>query len=288
MSTSRYTTFISAAQLAALIASKPENIIIFDCSFDLTDENSGKHAYDAEHLPGAHYLHLGATLSGPRTGHNGRHPLPERTTLARALASYGLQNQHQVIAYDAQGGIFAARLWWLLRWLGHAAVALLDGGLHAWRKVGLPLSDTLPGLRAGDFKPAVPLAQTVDVDTVMRNLETHEYTLIDARSAGRYRGENETLDAVGGHIPGALNRFFQDNLTVDGHFKSAPVLRDEFNTLLGDKPAHEVILQCGSGVSACLHALAMEIASLPGAMLYPGSWSEWCSDPERPVATGSS
>ncbi|BBE09139.1 thiosulfate sulfurtransferase protein [Mycoavidus cysteinexigens] len=122
----------------------------------------------------------------------------------------------------------------------------------------------------------------------MRNLETREYTLIDARSAGRYRGENETLDAVGGHIPGALNRFFQDNLTSDGHFKSAPVLRDEFNVLLGDKPAQQVILQCGSGVTACLHALAMEIAGLPGAMLYPGSWSEWCSDPERPVVTASS
>jgi len=284
----RYTTIISAAQLAALVSNPSENVIIFDCSFDLADENAGKRAYDAEHLPGAHYLHLGATLSGPCTGHNGRHPLPERAALVRALTAYGLRNHQQVIAYDAQSGIFAARLWWVLRWLGHAAVAVLDGGLQAWRKAGLPLSNTLPDLRAGNCKPAAPLAKTVDADSVMRNLETHEYTLIDARSAARYRGENETLDAVGGHIPGALNRFYQDNLTADGCFKPAPVLRDEFNRLLNDKTAKQVILQCGSGVSACLHALAMEIAGLPGAMLYPGSWSEWCSDPKRPVATGSS
>ena len=287
MSIHRYTTLISAANLAALIASGSGTMTIFDCRFDLIDENAGKLAYEDNHLPGAHYVHLTNVLSGPGTGQNGRHPLPERTTLAQQLAACGLHNNHQVIAYDAQGGIFAARLWWLLRWLGHEAVAVLDGGLQAWQKANLPLSSTRPIARSGDFEPTAPLAVTTDVSTVVRNLSTHEYTLIDARSADRYRGQNETLDAVGGHIPGAINRFYRDNLTADGHFKPAHVLRDEFNSLLDKKPAQRVILQCGSGVSACLNALAMEIAGLHGAALYAGSWSEWYTDPKRPVATGN-
>ncbi len=285
--THSYTMLISAANLAARIADKPDTTIILDCRFDLNDENAGKAAYDVGHIPQAHYAHLDRVLSGERTGYNGRHPLPERATLIRHLAAYGLRNSHQVIAYDAQGGMFAARLWWLLRWLGHESVAVLDGGLHAWQQAGLPLTDVLPAAHQGDFAPAASLVTTVDAETVMRNLRTQEYMLIDARSADRYRGENETLDIVGGHIPGAVQRFFKDNLTAEGYFKSASVLHEEFSALLGERPAEQVILQCGSGVSACLHALAMEIAGLHGAALYPGSWSEWCTDPKRPMIMGA-
>ncbi len=286
MPTTRYTTLISATNLAARIASKPDDTMIFDCRFDLANEHAGQAAYDAYHLPAAQYIHLSKVLSGPCTGQNGRHPLPDRATLARDLAAYGLCNTHQVIAYDAQGGVFAARLWWLLRWLGHESVAVLDGGMPAWQKAGFPLFSTKPVTCAGNFTPSTPLTHTVDVTAVMRNLHTQEYQLMDARSADRYRGENETLDPIGGHIPGAIQRCFKDNLTADGYMKPAAVLRDEFHALLGEKQAQQVILQCGSGVSACLHALAMDIAGLHGAALYPGSWSEWCTDPTRPMATG--
>ncbi len=285
--TNSCTTLISAANLATRIVEEPDATIILDCRFDLNNENAGKAAYDVSHIPQAHYVHLNHVLSGKRTGYNGRHPLPARTALARDLAAYGLCNSHQVIAYDAQGGIFAARLWWLLRWLGHEAVAVLDGGLQAWQETGLPLTDILPAAKIGDFAPASSLVATVDVEAVMLNIRTQEYRLIDARSADRYRGENETLDIVGGHIPGAVQRFFKDNLTAAGYFKSASVLREEFSALLGEKSAERVILQCGSGVSACLHALAMDVAGLRGAALYPGSWSEWCADPKRPIATGT-
>ncbi len=286
MPTTRYTTLISAANLAARIASKPDSTILFDCRFDLANDHAGQAAYDTHHLPAAHYLHLAHVLSGPCTGQNGRHPLPDRATLVRHLAACGLDNKHQVIAYDAQGGVFAARLWWLLRWLGHEAVAVLDGGMQAWQKAGFPLSNTPSIKKAGNFKSTAPLTTTVDVAVVMRNIHTQEYKLIDARSADRYRGENETLDPIGGHIPGAIQRSFKDNLTAEGHMKPASVLRDEFSALLGEKTAQQAILQCGSGVSACLHALAMDIAGLHGAALYPGSWSEWCADPTRPITTG--
>jgi thiosulfate/3-mercaptopyruvate sulfurtransferase len=213
--------------------------------------------------------------------------LPERQQLVDTLAALGLNRGQQVIAYDAHGGMYAARLWWLLRWLGHDAVALLDGGLQAWEAAHQPLTQQVPSQAAGDFKAGAPLAVTVDVQAVERNLTTHERVLLDARAADRYRGENETLDRVGGHIPGALNRFFKDNLTADGRFKSAHTLRDEFGAVMPGTAADRVVLQCGSGVTACHNALAMEIAGLHGAALYPGSWSEWSADASRPVATGA-
>lgn len=282
-----HTTLISATNLAERLAASPGSVFLADCRFDLAAPDAGAAAYAAGHIPGAHYLHLDRDLSGAKTGHNGRHPLPARGALVAMLQGLGLNEHQQVVAYDAHGGMYAARLWWLLRWLGHDSVALLDGGLQAWQAAGQPLDTTESPRSKGTFKAGAPLAVTVDVDAVVRSMGTHEHLLLDARAADRYRGENETLDPVGGHIPGALNRFFKDNLNADGRFKSAHELREVFGSLIGATSPEHIVLQCGSGVTACHNALAMEIAGLHGAALYPGSWSEWCSDPSRPVARGA-
>ncbi|WP_114812907.1 sulfurtransferase [Paraburkholderia kururiensis] len=281
-----YTTLISAANLKERLDAAPGSVLIFDCRFDLADPASGEAAYAAGHLPGARYLHLDRDLSGTKSGGNGRHPLPDRAKLVDTLAANGLNEGQQVVAYDAQGGAFAARLWWLLRWLGHDSVALLDGGLQAWEAAGLPLTKDAAPAAQGTFKAGAPLQSTVDAQALLRNLAQREQLVIDARSPDRYRGENETIDPVSGHIPGALNRFFKDNLGADGRFKSAHTLREDFAALLAGTAPDHVVLQCGSGVTACHNALAMEVAGLHGATLYPGSWSEWCADASRPVATG--
>jgi thiosulfate/3-mercaptopyruvate sulfurtransferase len=282
----RYTTLILAANLAERLAQAPQSVLIFDCSFDLADPAAGEKAYVAGHVPGAHYLHLERDLSGLKTGKNGRHPLPDRTALVETFASHGLMQHQQVIAYDAQGGAYASRVWWLLRWLGHDSVAVLDGGLQAWRAAGHALDAQTPAHPKGDFKVAAPLAVTTDAHALEQNLSTHERLVIDARSPDRYRGENETIDPVAGHIPGAVNRFFKDNLSADGRFKAAHTLRDEFKAIVGEVQPDHIVLQCGSGVTACHNALAMEVAGLHGASLYAGSWSEWCAEPAHPVATG--
>jgi thiosulfate/3-mercaptopyruvate sulfurtransferase len=190
-----------------------------------------------------------------------------------------------VVAYDAHGGMFAARLWWMLRWVGHEAVAVLDGGLPAWTAAGNEVTTVVSLARQGHLQQRPSLAATIDADDILRDLPRASRTIIDARAPDRYRGENETLDPVGGHIPGAGNRFFKDNLQADGHFKSAAQLREEFAALI-DNPARAV-MQCGSGVTACHNLLALEIAGLHGAALYPGSWSEWCADTARPIARGA-
>ena len=280
-----YTTLISAANLAERVATA--NMLVFDCSFELAEPDAGEKAYAAGHIPGARYLHLDRDLSGAVTGTNGRHPLPERSELVKTLAAHGLNQHQQIVAYDAQGGAYAARLWWLLRWLGHDCAAVLDGGLQAWQAAGYALDTSMPPPAQGNFKANAPYVTTVGTQTVLSNLQTHEYLVIDARSPERYRGENETVDSAGGHIPGALNHFYKDNCAADGRFKPAHVLRDDFQALLGSNPPERVILQCGSGVTACHNALAMEIAGLHGAALYPGSWSEWSADPARPIAKGA-
>ncbi|AOJ06355.1 sulfurtransferase [Burkholderia mayonis] len=282
-----YTTLISADNLAECLAAAPGSVLVFDCRFDLADTDLGEQAYAAGHVPGAHYLHLDHDLSGAKTGTNGRHPLPARDALVDTLKAHGLKQNQQVVAYDAQGGMYAARLWWLLRWLGHDSAAVLDGGLQAWQAAGQAVTQDTPQKTQGDFRAAAPLATVVDARTVLANLSTKDHLVIDARAADRYRGENETIDRVGGHIPGALNHFFKDNLTADGRFKSGHELREAFNPLLGATPSNKVILQCGSGVTACHNALAMEIAGLHDPALYAGSWSEWSADPSRPVATGA-
>jgi thiosulfate/3-mercaptopyruvate sulfurtransferase len=219
-------------------------------------------------------------------GRNGRHPLPDPDTLGRRLGALGIGNGTQVVAYDASGGCYAARLWWMLRWVGHGAVAVLDGGLPAWQAAGQPVVTDAPAPRARGGVSARPaLVTTVDVNAILHNVEHGGRTIVDARAPDRFRGENETIDPVGGHIPGAKNRFFKDNLQPDGRFKAPDQLKAELGAAVGD--AKGAIMQCGSGVTACHNLLALEVAGMPGAALYPGSWSEWTADPKRAVATGA-
>lgn len=280
----RYTTLITAAELQALQADGTP-LVVLDCSFDLTDSGAGggARAYAAGHLPGAVYAHLDTDLSGAKTGRNGRHPLPQRDTLAATAGRWGIAPGVQVVTCDAQGGPYASRAWWLLRWLGHDAVAVLDGGLAAWQAEGGALSTATPASAPQPPYPAVaPAMPTVNADRLLARLD--EVQILDARNGERYRGEVEPLDAVAGHIPGATLRFFKDNLGPDGRFKPAAQLRAEFEAL--GVPARPVVQQCGSGVTACHNLLAMAHAGLGISTLYPGSWSEWCSDPQRPVARG--
>jgi thiosulfate/3-mercaptopyruvate sulfurtransferase len=279
-------TLISVTRLQALLDG-PHPPLLLDLSFDLTDTEAGERSHAANHLPGAHYLHLDRDLSGSKTAADGsfrgRHPLPEREALAARLANLGLSPDRQVVCYDAQGGMYAARAWWLLRWLGHGAVAVLDGGLQAWQAQGGALERGQPApAPAAPFQPRDSLASSVDAQALQDGLGC--LRLIDARAPERFRGEIEPLDRQAGHIPGASNRLFKLNLQEDGRFKPADQLRQEFQALLAPYEPHEVVHQCGSGVTACHNLLAMEHAGLSGSRLYPGSWSEWSADPRRPVA----
>lgn len=279
-----YQTLISASELKALPAGQ---VVIVDCRHQLTDPAYGRAAYAAGHLPGAHFLHLDDDLSGPKSGRNGRHPLPDADILAAKLGRLGIGGNTQVVAYDDAGGMYAARLWWLLNWLGHSAVAVLDGGVKAWLAAGGTLTDQLVEAVPTVFTRGAARMQTVNADALLSNLDGSALLVVDARSPDRYAGQNETIDPVAGHIPGAANRFFQQNLASDGTFKSPDVLRAEWGTILDGREATTIIQQCGSGVTACHNLLAMTHAGLPGSRLYPGSWSEWCSDPARPVAVGA-
>lgn len=281
-----YTTLVSADQLANHLQDR--NWRIFDVRHELADAAAGSRAFLDGHIPGAAFLHMDDELSAPKTGRNGRHPLPPREAFARLMAAQGVSRDTQVVICDAHGGMMAARLWWMLRWIGHEAVAVLDGGLPAWQAAALPLEAGPATPRpAGDLALADSLVAAVSADDVLANIAGGPLLVLDARAPDRFRGENETLDPVGGHIPGALNRFFRDNLAPDGRFKPAGALRDEFSALLGPRTPDRIVAQCGSGITACHNLLAMQIADLAGAALYPGSWSEWCADPARPVATGA-
>ena len=276
-----FTTLVSPADLAAHLDDPAW--IVFDCRHDLADIEAGRCAYSQSHIPGARFAHLDEDLSGAKTGSNGRHPLPDPEKFCARLAALGMRNDIQAVCYDASGGFFAARLWWMLRWVGHTRVAVLDGGWDAWQQAGSRVTAQAPAVQPGNFS-GKPRDITVDAGFVLQQLLHPKIKLIDARSADRFRGENETLDPVGGHIPGAVNRFFKSNLAADGRFKTATDLKSEYAQLLGTLPPAQVVHQCGSGVTACHNLLAMEIADLSGSRLYPGSWSEWCSDPQRPVA----
>jgi thiosulfate/3-mercaptopyruvate sulfurtransferase len=275
-------TLIDAAELLACLAGG-EPLVLLDCGFDLVDAAAGERAYAAGHLPQARYAHLDRDLSGAKTGRNGRHPLPAREDFAARAGRWGIAPGIQVVAYDAQGGPYAARAWWLLRWLGHHAVAVLDGGPAAFVAAGGELTEAVVAAHARPPYPAAPPAMaTLDTDGLLAALG--RTPVLDARAGERFRGEVEPLDPVAGHIPGARNRFFKDNLQADGRFKAAPLLRQEFEAL--GLPPGAVVHQCGSGVTACHNLLAMEHAGLGGSRLYPGSWSEWCADRSRPVVLG--
>lgn len=280
-----YTTLITPAQLNNELQKSSRNILVLDCSFDLNDSAAGRKEYDTGHIPGAIHLDVETQLSGRKTGTNGRHPLPNQIDFSKLLQEAGADNSTQIVAYDRSEGMFAARAWWLIRWLGHEAAAVLDGGLAQWLKTGLPISDTLtPPPHRGGFSIRPSLTQTITREELHERLEQDSVTLLDARSPDRFRGENEMLDPVGGHIPGAQNRFFRDNLGVDQCFKSAEQLLKEFSVFTSNATTKPIINQCGSGISACHNLLALEVAGIRHTVLYPGSWSEWCSDPDLPVS----
>jgi thiosulfate/3-mercaptopyruvate sulfurtransferase len=278
-----HTTLIDTATLAANL--EDPHWVVLDCRHDLARPDWGRSEYATAHIPGARFMHLDADLSAPPTGRNGRHPLPDAHTFAGKLGAAGIDGDSQVVAYDAQGGVYAARAWWILRWLGHDAVAVLDGGLGKWLRESRPMTSEAPRVTPRRFTPK-PRPYGVDAAFVAAHLRDTALRLFDARSPDRYRGENETLDPVAGHVPGAINRFFRDNLAPDGAFKSPIELSAEWRARLGGASSAQTVHMCGSGVTACHNLLALEIAGLPGGRLYAGSWSEWCADPARPVATG--
>jgi thiosulfate/3-mercaptopyruvate sulfurtransferase len=269
--------------------------LILDARHDLMDAHAGLHAYQLGHIPSAVFVSGEETVSGAKTGVNGRHPLPHPAAFRQAMQAIGLKPGRQVVVYDGGPGVFASRVWWMLRWIGHQPVAILDGGWARWQAHA---GDVQAG--QGVVAPAVagfqaPQAGTVntagmpavDVSFVRQNLGNDQWYMLDARSPERYRGESEPIDPVAGHIPGAFNRSNTLNLQTDGRFKPASDLANEFGALLGGHSPEKVIHQCGSGISACHNLFAMELAGLKGSVLYAGSWSEWCADPDRPVATAS-
>ncbi|MBN9408688.1 MAG: sulfurtransferase [Burkholderiales bacterium] len=286
--TPSYDLLITPPQLRILMASG-QPLMVFDCSFDLMNPPAGVAAWRETHIPGAVHADMDTALSthGPERASGGRHPLPTREAFAAWLRSVGFSNGMQAVVYDRNGANYCGRLWWMLKWAGHDRVAVLDGGLQAWQAEGGGVTGGEEPPRApGDFQPGAPLRRLVDAATVLARLGQPDQTVIDARAPARFRGETEPLDPVAGHIPGALNRPFTQNFGADGRFKSAGALRAEFDALLAGRDPGSVVHQCGSGVSATPNVIAMEIAGLAPPALFAGSWSEWCSDPSRPVAQG--
>jgi thiosulfate/3-mercaptopyruvate sulfurtransferase len=294
-----YTTLISVEELKAL-QSGGTPLMVFDCSFDLMNPAAGEEQYRKAHIPGAVYAHLDNALSDkgtidpdgthhphPDAASGGRHPLPSREKFAMWLSSVGFANEMRAVVYDRNSSLYCGRLWWMLKWMGHDAVAVLDGGLHAWQASGGPVTDQEePSHFQSNFRIGEALRTLATSDTVMAGLGGKKQTLIDARATPRYKGEVEPLDPVAGHIPGALNRPFSQNLGPDGRFKPPAQLKAEFEQLLAGRDVASVVHHCGSGVSAVPNVIAMELAGLGRTALYAGSWSEWCRDPSRPVEKG--
>ncbi len=278
-------SLISAPELQTLLKQPTHRIMVVDCRFDLANPQAGRSSFEKGHIPGAVYAHLDEVLSGPKTGTNGRHPLPDPPVFGEWMNQVGILPTTHVIAMDAQGGMFAARLWWLLRWMGHTQVSLLDGGWQQWHGPqesgpGMRLVTSVAHERTAGHMP------TLGVQAVLNNLEQPRFVLMDARAPDRFAGQNETMDPVGGHIPGALNHFFKNNLTEQGCFKPPVELKAQFEAVLQAAGASDttVVHQCGSGVTACHNVFAMALAGLGVAPLYAGSWSEYCSDSTRPMA----
>ncbi|HEY0720824.1 MAG TPA: sulfurtransferase [Gammaproteobacteria bacterium] len=278
-----YETLITPAILKQHLAS--DNWQIIDCRFNLTAPEAGHQEYLEAHIPGALYAHLDHDLSSPIRATTGRHPLPERETLQEKFSAWGIDSSTQVVVYDSSNGMMAARLWWLLRWMGHSSVALLDGGLSRWLREKNMLTAELPESRPRRFVARAPLERFITSDEVLARLAAPEHLLIDVRAAERYAGEVEPLDRVAGHIPGALNLPLQESLDSEGKFRSPEQLKVIFQNAIGDISPRNVSVMCGSGVTACHTLLALRVAGIEGATLYAGSWSEWISDPQRPVVT---
>lgn len=279
-----YTTLVSTDLLAQHLSDP--NWVVVDCRFTLTDTEAGRRAYAAGHLPGARYAHLDEDLSAPKNGRNGRHPLPDPAVFAQTLGRWGVDAGKQVVVYDDSFGAMAVRLWWMLRWMGHDAVALMDGGLPKWRREQRPMTTEVPAVTPTVFVPRLRETMRVDANAVLAASQGGSELLLDARPEMRFLGEMEPIDPVAGHVPEAVNVPFDDNLDLGGTFLGGDELREMYEGLLAGREPNEVIHMCGSGVTACHNLLAMEIAGLPGAKLYPGSWSEWIADPSRPIATG--
>ncbi len=277
-----YTTLITTAQLASQLAN-PDWAIV-DCRFSLADGERGRHAYARAHIPGAIYAHLNDDLSGPVTpGVTGRHPLPDIAEMTACFSAWGIDRSVQVIAYDDSGGSIAARLWWLLRWLGHAAVAVLDGDWRKWQQEDRAVSAAIEARPARSFVAQARSDLLITTAEIENNLQQPGFTLFDSRTADRYRGENETIDPIAGHIPGAISAPYPDNLTPDGTFRSDEELRARFTRLLGATPVEQTAFYCGSGVTAAHNLLALKQVGLGEARLYVGSWSEWITNPNRPI-----
>ena len=279
---------IDARELDRLRASG--DVVVVDVRHDLMKPQAGREAYAAGHVPGAFFLHLDEDLSGPQRAGDGtfrgRHPLPGREAFARRLAALGVGEDTLLVAYDEADGMYASRLWWMSLWIGHGRAAVLDGGLRAWREAGLPISTDVPRAMPRELSLHDALVETIDAAEIERALGTSRLRVIDARAPERYRGEVEPLDAKAGHIPGAANRPFKANVTAEGRFRPGPDLAREMQPLVAHVAPRDVVSQCGSGVTACHNILAMAVAGLPLPRLYAGSWSEWSSSAQRPVATG--
>jgi len=279
-----FSTIISTEQLAQHL--NDPNWVVIDCRFTLTETEAGRVAYAQGHIPGACYAHLDEDLSGTKTGSNGRHPLPDVQAFAQKLGAWGVHNQSQVVVYDDSFGAIAVRLWWMLRWMGHDSVALLDGGLPKWRREKKPFTAELPMVAPTKFTAHARPDMLADTDVVLEAAHQPSNLIIDARAEMRFIGEIEPLDPVAGHIPGAKNLPFDDNLDLDGTLLSAEELREQYLEFLDGHKPEQVIHMCGSGVTACHNLLAMEIAGLKSGKLYAGSWSEWIADSSHPVAKG--
>ncbi len=279
-----HTTLIDVAALRGRLSDPLTRVI--DCRFELGHPEVGRALYLKGHIPGALYAHLDEDLAAPRTPWSGRHPLPDPTALGETFSRFGIDEQVQVVAYDDSGGAYAARLWWLLRWLGHPRVAVLDGGFTAWKAAGLPASIPAASVASRPFQARPDPSRYVSGDDLGELLAQQRCILLDARSSERFEGRVEPLDPRAGHIPGAQNFHFARNLDADGRFLPPQILAEQFRRALRGRSAETVIAMCGSGVTACHNLLALEIAGLGGGRLYPGSFSEWSRDAARPIATG--
>ena len=276
-----YSTIVSAQELNAII--HDDNVRVFDCRFSLKDPQGGLNNYQAGHLPMAQFADMDTQLSSAMTETSGRHPLPEADTFLAQLKAWGINNDTQVIAYDDISGAFAARLWWMMRWMGHDKVAVLNGGMQQWTEQGYELSQDKVEFAAGNFSGTPNMDWLVDIETVQAELEANKITLIDARAPDRFTGNDKNTDPVPGHVPGAHNLPFGGNLTKDGRFETAEIINQRFLSIIQDQPLTNVVNMCGSGVTACHNLLAQAVAGMPPTKLFIGSWSQWIKDSSRPV-----